>query len=59
MFQILDDNVLEATEYFTVQLISYFSRVSVQQGRANVTIADDDGMAMHDYSLKLCSNLLQ
>lgn len=45
MIQTLDNTVLEATEYFTVELISYFPRVSTQQGtsRANVTIVDDDG----------------
>ena len=42
--QIRDNNVLEATEYFTAQLISYASRVFIQQGRANVTILDNDGM---------------
>ena len=41
--QLVDDNVLELTEYFTAQLISTSQRVTVGLARANITIMDDDG----------------
>ena len=40
---LVDDSVLEPSEYFTVLLVSSSQRVTVGQGSANVTILDDDG----------------
>ena len=40
---LVDDGVLELTEYFTVLLVSSSQRVTVGQRSANVTILDDDG----------------
>ena len=40
---LVDDDRLEMSEYFAVQLISTSQRITVGQARANVTIMDDDG----------------
>ena len=40
---LVDDSVLESSEYFSVLLVSSSQRVTVGQGSANVTILDDDG----------------
>ena len=40
---IVDDNVVEMDEEFSVQLSSTTPQVTVQEGVADVTITDDDG----------------
>ena len=40
---LVDDSVLESSEYFTVLLVSSSQRVTVGQATANVTILDNDG----------------
>ena len=44
---LVDDNVLESSEYFTALLVSSSQRVTVGQAMANVTILDDDGRCFH------------
>ena len=57
---LVDDSVLEPSEYFTVLLISSSQRVTVGQATANVTILDDDGRCFRwSFSLRhRCCNHL-
>ena len=47
--QLVDDNVLEDREYFTVQLFSADPRVDLQQSTATVWITDDDSKPKYQY----------
>ena len=40
---IVDDDIVEMDEEFSVQVSSTNNRITVQQGTATVTITDDDG----------------
>ena len=49
--QLVDDNILEDSEYFTVQLFSTDPRVDLQQDTATVWIMDDDSKLAEYYSI--------
>ena len=41
--EILNDDIIEADRQFVIQLLSFNPQVKTTNGRATVTIVDDDG----------------